>query len=368
MAEARRLLGPDLLVGWTARTRRGGAPGDRPGRRPRRASARSSSRAPSRWARRRTGSRGWRAACRALPVPVVAISGIGRDNIAEVARAGAACAAVIEALFGEGRSAGERGRARPGLRGGRVGRSPWMSRATAHRRHPGRGRRTAGATRSSRNYVDAVLAARAGCRSSCRTPRAGGSRLPGAARRPGGDGRRLRHPTGAVRRGAPRRLRPVQARTGPFEKEILEAALAAGAAGAGHLRRDAAPQRGAGRDALPGPRSRDAGIGGHEQPAPKDVPTHPVKVAAGSLLARLLGPGVPEHRVNSTHHQAVREPGTGVLVARHGARRRHRGDRAARTCPSPSGVQWHPEAVLEHDPRQAGLFAGLVEAARGGRR
>ena len=37
-----------------------------------------------------------------LEVPVVAISGISLDTIGEVARAGAACAAVIEGLFGGG--------------------------------------------------------------------------------------------------------------------------------------------------------------------------------------------------------------------------------------------------------------------------
>jgi putative glutamine amidotransferase len=151
-----------------------------------------------------------------------------------------------------------------------------------------------------------------------------------------------------------------------FEKEILEAVLAAGlpvlgicggmqllnVVRGGTLYQDLAS---------------DAGIGGHEQPAPKDLPTHAVKVAAGTLLWRLLGAGVPEHRVNSTHHQAVREPGTGVLV---GATAPDGVIEAIELpdLPFALGVQWHPEAVLKHDPRQAGLFAGLVEAARGGLR
>jgi thiamine-phosphate pyrophosphorylase len=41
-------------------------------------------------------------ACAALPAPVVAISGIALENIGEVARAGAACAAVIGDLFDRG--------------------------------------------------------------------------------------------------------------------------------------------------------------------------------------------------------------------------------------------------------------------------
>ena len=151
-----------------------------------------------------------------------------------------------------------------------------------------------------------------------------------------------------------------------FEKELLEAALAAGlpvlgicggmqllnVVRGGTLHQDLAA---------------DAGVSGHEQPAPKDLPSHAVKVAPGTLLWRLLGAGVPEHRVNSTHHQAVRDPGAGVLVAARAP------DGVVEAIELPDlafavGVQWHPEAVVRHDPRQAGLFAGLVEAARGGHR
>ncbi len=151
-----------------------------------------------------------------------------------------------------------------------------------------------------------------------------------------------------------------------FEKEILEAALASGLpvlGVCGGMQLLNVVRGGTLYQDLPA----DAGIGGHEQPAPKDAPTHPVKVAAGTLLWRLLGPGVPEHRVNSTHHQAVRDPGTGVLVAATAPDGVIEGIELP-DLPFAVGVQWHPEAVVKHDPRQAGLFAGLVEAARGGRR
>jgi putative glutamine amidotransferase len=108
----------------------------------------------------------------------------------------------------------------------------------------------------------------------------------------------------------------------------------------------------------------DAGVSGHEQPPPKDVPSHEVQLAPGTLLARLLGSG--PIRVNSTHHQAVRDPGQGVLVAGRAP------DGVVEAIELPDlpfalGVQWHPEEVLRHDPRQGAIFAGLVEAARGGR-
>jgi thiamine-phosphate pyrophosphorylase len=99
--EARRLLGPDLLVGRTARTleeaRAAIAAGaDHVGFGPVFAS-RSKALA--------VAPRGLvllREVARSLGAPVVAIGGIGADTIAEVARAGAACAAVIDALYGAG--------------------------------------------------------------------------------------------------------------------------------------------------------------------------------------------------------------------------------------------------------------------------
>ncbi len=103
----------------------------------------------------------------------------------------------------------------------------------------------------------------------------------------------------------------------------------------------------------------------HEQPPPKDVPSHEVEIVPGTLLATLVGPSpLP---ANSTHHQAVRQPGTGILVS---ARAR---DGVVEAIESPDapfalGVQWHPEAVAAHEARHAALYRGLVAAARDQRR
>jgi putative glutamine amidotransferase len=109
----------------------------------------------------------------------------------------------------------------------------------------------------------------------------------------------------------------------------------------------------------------DLGIEGHEQPPPKDVPSHDVEVAAGTQLAAVLGAGrLP---VNSTHHQAVRDAGAGVLVS---ARAPDGVVEAIEVLDLPFalGVQWHPEAVLAHEPRHAALYRALVDAARDLRR
>jgi putative glutamine amidotransferase len=111
--------------------------------------------------------------------------------------------------------------------------------------------------------------------------------------------------------------------------------------------------------------ARDAGITGHEQPPPKDVPSHAVAVAPGSRLAALVGPG--ELQVNSTHHQAVKGVGAGLLVSARAP------DGVVEAIELPDlrfalGVQWHPEAVLRHEPRHAALYRGLVAAAGDSRR
>lgn len=105
----------------------------------------------------------------------------------------------------------------------------------------------------------------------------------------------------------------------------------------------------------------DAGLGGHEQPPPKDVPSHPVLVLDGTWLASLVGAGpLP---VNSTHHQGLRTTGDGVKVAAtspDGLIEAIELDGAAFAL----GVQWHPEAAARHEPRHAAIYRGLVEAAR----
>ncbi len=101
VAEARRLVGPGLLLGRTCRSaeaaRRGLEQGaDHVGYGPVFASRTKPIDAGP------FGLAGLRATCAAVPAPVVAISGIALANVGEVAEAGAACAAVIGDLFDRG--------------------------------------------------------------------------------------------------------------------------------------------------------------------------------------------------------------------------------------------------------------------------
>lgn len=109
----------------------------------------------------------------------------------------------------------------------------------------------------------------------------------------------------------------------------------------------------------------DAGIRGHQQPAPRDVPSHDVDVVEGTRLAAIVGAG--RLRVNSTHHQAVKAPAPAVVVTARAL------DGVVEGIELPGhpfalGVQWHPESALRHEPRHAAIYAALVRAAAERRR
>ncbi len=89
-------------------------------------------------------------------------------------------------------------------------------------------------------------------------------------------------------------------------------------------------------------------------------PEHPVRFEAGSLLARLAG--ASQGVVNSSHHQAVKQPGrdlkvTGISSDRIVESLEWKGD-ANWVVP----VQWHPERMKE-DALAKKLFAEFVAAA-----
>ncbi len=96
----------------------------------------------------------------------------------------------------------------------------------------------------------------------------------------------------------------------------------------------------------------------HEQPNPRDEAGHIVMLEAGTRLAEIVGR--PSMAVNSSHHQAVRDPGRAVVAAR-------AEDGVIEAIEDPHaafclGVQWHPEFSI--DPGDRALFAAFVAAAR----
>ncbi|MGA8145750.1 MAG: gamma-glutamyl-gamma-aminobutyrate hydrolase family protein [Candidatus Acidiferrales bacterium] len=91
-------------------------------------------------------------------------------------------------------------------------------------------------------------------------------------------------------------------------------------------------------------------------------PFHTAKIEPGSRLRELAD--ADEVRVNSSHHQSVLEPGRNLRVV---ARARDGVVEAVEWTGDSNwvtGVQWHPERMVETDPLAQRLFSGLVAAAR----
>ncbi|MCL4535115.1 MAG: gamma-glutamyl-gamma-aminobutyrate hydrolase family protein [Bacteroidetes bacterium] len=98
----------------------------------------------------------------------------------------------------------------------------------------------------------------------------------------------------------------------------------------------------------------------HAQGERRTELVHDVMVEAGSHLVSIVGAGT--FRVNSSHHQAVKEVGRLFVVTARAS------DGVIEGIESPRhrfalAVQWHPEEIYRQEPRHAALFRALVEAA-----
>jgi putative glutamine amidotransferase len=99
----------------------------------------------------------------------------------------------------------------------------------------------------------------------------------------------------------------------------------------------------------------------HFQQAPRWHPTHEIMVEEGTLLASIWGTGVM--RVNSFHHQAVRNPAPGFVISARSP------DGLAEAIESADlrfllGIQCHPETLWNRQPVFLTLFEKLVLAAK----
>jgi putative glutamine amidotransferase len=93
---------------------------------------------------------------------------------------------------------------------------------------------------------------------------------------------------------------------------------------------------------------------------PRDLLVHELEVEPGTLLARTLGE--THLRVNSLHHQAIRDLGPSLKAVAHSP------DGLVEGVELPDhefvlGIQCHPEELSPKEKWAARLFAGLVEAA-----
>ncbi len=85
-------------------------------------------------------------------------------------------------------------------------------------------------------------------------------------------------------------------------------------------------------------------------------PVHEVVAEPGSAAERALAGSV---KVNSIHHQAVRDPGAGL----HPTAWSDDGVIEAVEADDVLGIQWHPERLLDGDARHLAPFRWLLEAS-----
>lgn len=100
----------------------------------------------------------------------------------------------------------------------------------------------------------------------------------------------------------------------------------------------------------------------HTQPFGYDIPSHTVKVAEGTLLAEIAQ--CRTIRVNSMHHQAVRNVAPGFVASGFAPG----GLVEAIEMPGYPfllGVQWHPEYLWEQDDAARRIFELFVNASNG---
>lgn len=91
-------------------------------------------------------------------------------------------------------------------------------------------------------------------------------------------------------------------------------------------------------------------------------PFHAAKIEPGSRLHELAASD--EVRVNSSHHQSVLDPGRNLKIVARAADGVVEAVEWTGDSNWVTGVQWHPERMVESDSLAQRLFSSLVEAAR----
>ncbi len=99
---------------------------------------------------------------------------------------------------------------------------------------------------------------------------------------------------------------------------------------------------------------------GHRQKAPLGYASHSVIIEEGSRAYSILG---PKTRVNSIHHQAVKEPGEGLVITGRSV------DGIAEALEGAKGlpilaVQWHPESLGMEDKAARAIYQWLIVEAQ----
>jgi putative glutamine amidotransferase len=106
---------------------------------------------------------------------------------------------------------------------------------------------------------------------------------------------------------------------------------------------------------------QDLKTGVNHKPGREVREAHRVSVAEDSRIAEITG--LSELTVNSSHHQALGQPGDGLIITAHSVE-----DGVIEAVEGTGdqfviAVQWHPERNSDLDPSSKALFRAFVEAA-----
>lgn len=99
----------------------------------------------------------------------------------------------------------------------------------------------------------------------------------------------------------------------------------------------------------------------HDQGVPYDRPSHRLHIEPGSLLAELVGDVAA--RVNTSHHQSIKEPGQHLWVTARAHDGVIEGVEDTRPDRFVLGTQWHPEQGWEKDALSQAIFQRFIVAA-----
>lgn len=100
----------------------------------------------------------------------------------------------------------------------------------------------------------------------------------------------------------------------------------------------------------------------HQRSSLKERGGHQIKIHDGTKLKRIVRRNVLE--VNTTHHQAVKTLGTGLIVNATAEDGVIEGIES-QVHSFVLGVQWHPEFLIHRDFYQRKIFASLISACKG---
>jgi putative glutamine amidotransferase len=98
----------------------------------------------------------------------------------------------------------------------------------------------------------------------------------------------------------------------------------------------------------------------HQQGKPVERNSHMISIESDSILGELKGKGVTSAKVNSHHHQAIKQPGRDLRItakANDGVIEFVEDTRAERFA---IGVQWHPELSYFTDELSKAMFETFV--------